>query len=99
LRQTQLAYRDALNYLSRYAFEHGKLSNKVSLHDRVYQEIRAHFESTPQPSSASMCAQSIRATLTNGPTGRQYLYQARSIHLFPDGTSGGAGMVGEITWS
>src|SRR5947199_8127881 len=31
LRQTQLAYRDALNYVSRYAFEHGKLSNKVGL--------------------------------------------------------------------
>jgi hypothetical protein len=24
LRQTQLAYRDALNYVSRYSFEHGK---------------------------------------------------------------------------
>jgi putative transposase len=31
LRQTQLAYRDALNYVSRYAFAHGKLSNKVGL--------------------------------------------------------------------
>ena len=25
LRQTQLAYRDALNYASHYAFEHGKM--------------------------------------------------------------------------
>jgi putative transposase len=31
LRQTQLAYRDALNYVSRYAFAHGKMSN----HDRL----------------------------------------------------------------
>ena len=27
LRQTQLAYRDALNFVSRYAFEHGKVSS------------------------------------------------------------------------
>jgi hypothetical protein len=27
LRQVQLAYRDALNYVSRSAFEHGKMSN------------------------------------------------------------------------
>ena len=29
LRRTQLAYRDALNYVSRYAFAQGKMSNKV----------------------------------------------------------------------
>jgi hypothetical protein len=28
LRETQLAYRDSLNFASRYAFEHGKISNK-----------------------------------------------------------------------
>ena len=33
LRQTQLAYRDALNHVSRYAFAHGKMSNKVKLQD------------------------------------------------------------------
>jgi len=33
LRQTQLAYRDALNHVSRYAFEHGKTSNKVGLQE------------------------------------------------------------------
>jgi hypothetical protein len=33
LRQTQLAYRDALNYVSRYAFAHGKMSNKVGLQE------------------------------------------------------------------
>ncbi len=43
LRATQLAYRDALNYISRYAFAHGKMSNKVGLQDGTYQEIRARF--------------------------------------------------------
>jgi putative transposase len=43
LRQTQLAYRDALNYVSRYAFAHGKLSNKVSLQEGTYQDIRSRF--------------------------------------------------------
>lgn len=36
LRATQLAYRDALNYVSRYAFEHGKMSNKVRLQEGTY---------------------------------------------------------------
>ena len=44
LRTTQLAYRDALNYVSRYAFEHGKLSNKVRLQNGTYREIRARFK-------------------------------------------------------
>jgi putative transposase len=44
LRQTQLAYRDALNYVSTYAYEHGKMSNKVRLQDGTYREIRAHFK-------------------------------------------------------
>jgi putative transposase len=43
LRVTQLAYRDALNYVSRYAFEHGKMSNKVGLQDGTYAEIRACY--------------------------------------------------------
>lgn len=43
LRQTQLAYRDALNYVSRYAFEHGKMSNAVGLQDGTYLDIRATF--------------------------------------------------------
>src|SRR5215831_2078315 len=43
LRRTQLAYRDALNYVSRYAFAHGKVSNTVGLQAGTYQEIRAHF--------------------------------------------------------
>ena len=43
LRQTQLAYRDALNYASRYAFARGKLSNKVGLQQGTYANIRAQF--------------------------------------------------------
>lgn len=43
LRRTQLAYRDALNYVSRYAFAHGKLSNTVGLQDGTYQDIRSRF--------------------------------------------------------
>jgi IS605 OrfB family transposase len=43
LRRTQLAYRDALNFVSRYAFAHGKMSNKVGLQEGTYQDIRAHF--------------------------------------------------------
>jgi putative transposase len=44
LRQTQLAYRNALNYVSRYAFEHGKMSNKDRLQKGTYREIRRHFK-------------------------------------------------------
>src|SRR5712692_9853753 len=43
LRTTQLAYRDALNFVSRYAFEHGKMSNRVALQDGTYAEVRARF--------------------------------------------------------
>jgi putative transposase len=43
LRQTQLAYRDALNYVSRYAFAHGKLSNKVGLQEGTYLDVRSRF--------------------------------------------------------
>jgi predicted transposase len=43
LRQTQLAYRDALNYVSRYAFAHGKMSGAVGLQERTYREVRATF--------------------------------------------------------
>lgn len=44
LRKTQLAYRDALNDVSGYAFEHGKISNKVRLQDGTYDEIRARYK-------------------------------------------------------
>jgi predicted transposase len=43
LRAIQLAYRDALNFVSRYAFEHGKTSNRVALQDGTYDDIRARF--------------------------------------------------------
>src|SRR5205085_4200145 len=43
LRQTQLAYRDALNAVSRYAFEHGKMSNQQALQRGMYGEIRATY--------------------------------------------------------
>ncbi|HZT99729.1 MAG TPA: transposase [Ktedonobacteraceae bacterium] len=43
LRQTQLMYRDALNYVSRYSFAHGKLSNKVALQEATYDDLRMRF--------------------------------------------------------
>ncbi len=43
LRTTQLAYRDALNFVSRYAFAHGKMSNKVGLQDATYADVRQQF--------------------------------------------------------
>jgi predicted transposase len=43
LRKTQLAYRDALNYVSQWAFEHGKLSNQQRLQQACYDEIRDRF--------------------------------------------------------
>ncbi len=44
LRATQLAYRDGLNFVSRYAYEHGKMSNKVGLQDGTYTELRARYK-------------------------------------------------------
>ncbi len=44
LRTTQLAYRDALNYVSQYAYEHGKSSNRVFLQDGTYDEVRVRFK-------------------------------------------------------
>jgi putative transposase len=43
LRATQLAYRDALNFVSRYAFAYGKMSNKVALQDGTYADLRTRF--------------------------------------------------------
>lgn len=43
LRSTQLAYRDALNYVSHYAFEHGKTSNQQRLQRETYVDIRALY--------------------------------------------------------
>ncbi len=43
LRQTQLAYRDALNYVSAYSFAHGKTSNSKRLQKATYQDIRTRY--------------------------------------------------------
>lgn len=43
LRTTQLAYRDALNYVSAYAFAHNNMSNKVGLQEGTYDEVRVRF--------------------------------------------------------
>jgi putative transposase len=43
LRATQLAYRDALNAVSRHAFAHGKMSNQRRLQQAMYAEIRAVY--------------------------------------------------------
>ena len=43
LRQTQLAYRDALNATSQYAFVHGKMSNQQALQRGMYGEIRSRY--------------------------------------------------------
>jgi IS605 OrfB family transposase len=40
LRQTQLAYRDALNQVSHHAFAHGKTSNSQRLHHDLYDQVR-----------------------------------------------------------
>ncbi|GCE06012.1 RNA-guided endonuclease InsQ/TnpB family protein [Dictyobacter aurantiacus] len=43
LRQTQLVYRDALNAVSLYAFEHGKTSSVTTLHKGMYTELRTRY--------------------------------------------------------
>src|SRR5260370_27497000 len=43
LRAAQLAYRDALNAVSSYAFEHGKTSSVIRLHKAMYGELRARY--------------------------------------------------------
>jgi len=44
LRTTQLAYRDALNFVSRYSFEHGKISSNAGLQKGTYYDVRAQFK-------------------------------------------------------
>jgi putative transposase len=43
LRQTQLAYRDALNFVSAYAFAHGKTSNQQRLQGETYADVRGQL--------------------------------------------------------
>jgi len=44
LRQTQLAYRDALNAVSVYAFKHGKTSSAEKLQKGMYAELRMRYK-------------------------------------------------------
>ena len=43
VRQTTLAYRDALNYASQIAFENNKMSSGVALQKKVYNQLRVFF--------------------------------------------------------
>ncbi len=43
LRQTQLAYRDALNHVSRHAFDQGKITDAARLQKATYADIRAQY--------------------------------------------------------
>src|SRR5258706_5093314 len=44
LRATQLAYRDALNYVSRYAYANGKMSNQQALQRGTYDALRLTYK-------------------------------------------------------
>jgi putative transposase len=44
LRTTQLAYRDALNYTSQYAYEHGKMSHQERLQQGTYADVRLKYQ-------------------------------------------------------
>src|SRR5258708_8752347 len=43
LRHTQLACREALNMVSRYAFAHGKMSNQQALQRACYEQMRTEY--------------------------------------------------------
>jgi putative transposase len=43
LRQTQLAYRDALNYVSEWSFTNNKVSSETKLHQATYRSVRQSF--------------------------------------------------------
>lgn len=43
LRQTILAYRDALNFVSAYSFAHGKTSHTKRLQAGTYADVRRQF--------------------------------------------------------
>jgi len=43
LRRAQLAYRDALNAVSRSAFAHGKMSNQQALQRACYEQMRTEY--------------------------------------------------------
>lgn len=50
VRQVSLAYRDALNYTSRIAFDNNKLSQAAKLQKLVYRDIRGDFKLPSQMS-------------------------------------------------
>ena len=54
LRQTQLAYRDALNFVKGDAFEHGKVSSAKRLHIGTYRDIRSLFNLPSQMACSVM---------------------------------------------
>ena len=54
LRATQLAYRDALNAVSVYAFEQSKTSNVVRLHKGMYAELRSTHYRLPSQLACSV---------------------------------------------
>jgi hypothetical protein len=58
LRAAQLAYRDALNAVSSYAFEHGKTSSVTRLHKGMYGELRARYR-LPSQLACSVTHQSL----------------------------------------
>jgi putative transposase len=60
LRATQLAYRNALNYVSQYAFVHDKMSNRGALQEGTYDEVRVRFQ-LPSQMACSVTRQ-VRAT-------------------------------------
>lgn len=51
---TQLAYRDALNFVSRYSFEHGKISSNAGLQKGTYYDVRAQFHLPAQMTCSVM---------------------------------------------
>jgi putative transposase len=48
LRRTALAYREALNYTSRVAYDQGKVSNTMRLQQLVYRDLRRQFRLSAQ---------------------------------------------------
>ncbi|GHO67214.1 hypothetical protein KSC_061060 [Ktedonobacter sp. SOSP1-52] len=54
LRQVQLAYRDALNAVSCYAFEQGKTSSMTRLHKGMYSDLRARYHLPSQLACSAM---------------------------------------------
>src|SRR5437667_11927555 len=79
LRATQLKYRDALNYVSRYSFGHGKMSNQIRLRDETYYEIRAR-DSLPAQMATNVPRQDGRSYKRRWTTMRQKNAQRRAGH-------------------